>query len=66
MRCKDLLIGFVSGAVVGYFVCGIPTVRKAMSEIKFVLEKDIVAPMKSFVDEKSKSIQSECHCQDED
>ena len=62
MCCKDMLIGFVVGTAVGCFMCGIPTVRKAMSEIKFVLEKDIVAPMKDFINEKGKAIKSECNC----
>jgi hypothetical protein len=39
-----------------------PAVRKAMSEIKFVLEKDIVAPVKEFMSEKSKAMKRNCDC----
>lgn len=62
MCCKEIVLGFVVGASIGCLVCGMPAVRKTMSEIKFVLEKDIVAPVKEFMSEKSKAIKRNCDC----
>lgn len=58
MCCKDMLIGFTLGATVGCLVFSMPCVRKAVKEIKFVIDKDIVSPAKDFIDEKSKELKS--------
>jgi hypothetical protein len=60
-----MLIGFAVGTAVGCFVCGIPSVKKAMQEIKFVIDKDIVTPAKEFFDEKSKEVKSNCGCKED-
>ena len=62
MCCKDMLIGFALGVAVSCLACKMPKVRKAMSEIKFVIDKDIVTPAKEFFDEKSKEIKTDCDC----
>lgn len=65
MCCKDMLIGFVLGTAVGCFVCGIPSVRKAVKEMKYVIEKDIVAPIKDYAERKSTEKElRECCCND--
>ncbi len=56
MCCKDMIIGLAVGVVVGCAISGIPTVRKMMSEMKFIIEKDLVSPIKDMVNDKKKNL----------
>ena len=58
MCCKDIVIGLAVGMVVGYVLRGLPTVKKATDEIKSVIEKDVVEPIKDFIGNKNPT----CNC----
>jgi hypothetical protein len=61
MCCKDVIVGLAVGMVAGYVLRGVPSVKKATEEIKSVIEKDLVNPIKDFISHKS----SNCDCQKE-
>ena len=58
MCCKDIVIGLAVGMVAGYVLRGIPSVKTATDEIKTIIEKDVVNPIKNFVTTKT----SDCNC----
>ena len=61
MCCKDVIVCLAVGMVAGYVLRGVPSVKKATEEIKSVIEKDLVNPIKDFISNKS----SNCDCQQE-
>ena len=58
MCCKDIIVGLAVGMVAGYMLRGVPSVKNATDEIKSVIEKDLVNPIKNFISSKG----SDCNC----
>ena len=60
MCYRDIMLGLAVGMVAGYALRGVPSVKTATDEIKTLIEKDVVNPIKNFMTTKN----SECNCQE--
>ncbi len=55
---KGMCIGLAVGLVAGMALCGIPQVQRAVNDLKHVVERDVVCPLKDFIQDKKRDVKN--------